>query len=276
MTPKAVRILFIALLATSARAAEVAPDRRPVYRETPQQDLAVHIYLPEGWDARDRRPAAVFFFGGGWKGGNPLHFSRQARALASRGMVAFCPDYRVEERHGTTPFESLKDAKSALRWVRAHAEDWGVDPERIAAGGGSAGGHLAAATATLEDWNDPSDPEVSCRPDALLLFNPVVDNSPEGYGYDRIGEAWPRFSPLHNIGPDIPPALFMLGDRDDTIPVSTARSFREKIEAAGGRCEVRIYEDAGHGFFNREPFTTRTTRAAVDFLESLGWIPVSP
>ena len=98
----------------------------------------------------DHRPAIVFFFGGGWSGGDKKQFYQQAKAMAEHGMLAFSADYRVKTRNKTTPFECVKDGKSAIRWVREHAAELGVDPDRIVASGGSAGGHVAACTGVIE------------------------------------------------------------------------------------------------------------------------------
>src|SRR5690606_36825431 len=124
--------------------------------------------------------AIVFFFGGAWTMGTVEQFVPQATHLAARGMVAIVADYRVFGRHGTSAFEAIADARSAIRWVRGHAQELGIDPDRIAAGGGSAGGHLAASTALLDGPDDPGDDlRVSARPSALVLFNPAVDTSPK-------------------------------------------------------------------------------------------------
>ena len=128
---------------------ELPDARAEVYQSTENGDLKAWVYEPDGQRGDDKRPAIVFFFGGGWNGGSPGQFRAQARYLAERGMVAILVDYRVRSRHGTLANIAVGDAKSAIRWVREHADRLGVDPERIAAGGGSAGGHLAAASATL-------------------------------------------------------------------------------------------------------------------------------
>ena len=125
-------------------ATDYTPDRTVVYKTASGVDLILHVFEPEGWQASDQRAAAVFFFGGGWSGGTPKQFYQHARALADRGMVAFSADYRVKSRNKTTPFECVKDGKSAIRWVRAHAAELGIDPSMIVASGGSAGGHVAA------------------------------------------------------------------------------------------------------------------------------------
>ena len=250
-----------------------------VYKTTPQGELTIHAWQPR--EAADTpRPAIVFFHGGGWNAGKPGQFFGQAKHLAQHGMVAFSAQYRLKNTDDTTPVESLKDAISALRWVRAHAEEWGVDPDRIAAGGGSAGGQLAAATATLsqdaaDQLDEDPDTAVSFRPQALVLFNPVYDNGPDGYGQNRFGDDWQMISPLHNIHGDMPPTLVMLGDQDDLIPVATAENFRDQMTQAGVRSELIIYPGESHGFFNRggaQGAQGQTIADMTDFLRSLGWI----
>jgi len=81
----------------------------------------------------------------------------------------------------------VKDAKSAVRWIRKNALTYNIDPERIAAGGGSAGGHIAAATGTSTAFEeDGEDKSISSWPNLLVLFNPVIDNGPDGYGHSRV------------------------------------------------------------------------------------------
>ncbi|MDB4796380.1 alpha/beta hydrolase fold domain-containing protein, partial [Akkermansiaceae bacterium] len=109
-------------------------------------ELKLHVFNPEGHKASDSRPAIVFFFGGGWNGGSPKQFYPHSEHLASLGMVAISAEYRVKSRNKTTPMECVKDGNSAIRWVRSHAKELGINPDMIAAGGGSAGGHVAAAT----------------------------------------------------------------------------------------------------------------------------------
>ncbi|MEM7627478.1 MAG: alpha/beta hydrolase [Planctomycetota bacterium] len=265
----------------------VEPDRIAEYKVTEQGDLRLHVFEPAGHTAGDRRPALVFFFGGGWIGGGPTHFYHQSEYLAGRGVVAICAEYRTRKGHGTTPFECVADALSAMRYVRQHAEEYGIDPDRIGAGGGSAGGHLAMACSTVTaDWLDTDPPEqkkISPRPDALVLFNPVYDNSPApaGYGHDRIGEKYVDFSPAHNLHAGMPPTLVMLGDQDKLIPVATAERVQQKMTELGVRSDLILYPGQGHGFFNRRPTSAKmyhaTVRAMDDFLVSLGWLePLDP
>ncbi len=141
-------------------------------------------------------------------------------------MVAICAEYRTKKSHGTPPFECVKDAKSCVRWIRKNAKDLGIDGNRIAAAGGSAGGHLAAATATVANFDEDKDKSISCIPNALVLFNPVFDNGPDGYGYERVKDQYKKFSPIDNIKKGLPPTLVMLGTKDRLIPVKTAEKFK--------------------------------------------------
>lgn len=259
----------------------LGPDTTRVFKVAGADTLRLHVFEPADHAPGDRRPAIVFFFGGGWVGGTPAQFYPHARYLAARGMVAFAAEYRVRSRHGTTPFESVRDGVSAIRWVRAHAANLGIDPDRIAAGGGSAGGHVAAATALLDSYDAPgADRSVSARPNALVLFNPVINNGPDGYSYDRIGARYRSFSPLHNIRPGAPPTIVFLGTEDTLIPVATMRTFDRRMEAAGARCDVYYYGGQGHGFFNyrdgANPYYRRTVLAADRFLASLGYLEGPP
>jgi len=250
-----------------------------IYKQIDTISLSMEVYYPANYQSGETYPAMVFFFGGGWKGGTTKQFEPHAQYFAGRGMVCFLADYRVSSRHGTTPFESLKDAKSAVRYIRKHAERFHIEPDSIIASGGSAGGHLAAATALVDGFNDSTDDlSVSCRPNALVLFNPVIDNGPGGYGYERVGEQYKYFSPLHNISKDAPPTIFFLGTEDDLIPVETARYYQTVMEQVGSRCELILYEEEGHGFFNYGSRYNywQTVLKADEFLRSLGYIDGDP
>jgi acetyl esterase/lipase len=253
------------------------------YKTVGETVLHLACYRPEGWKREDRRPAIVFFFGGGWKSGSPRQFQEHCRRLAARGMVAFAAEYRIKNLHGSTPIESTLDAKSAVRWIRAHAGELGVDPARVAAGGGSAGGHLAAATATVEDAvNDPGDDlAVSAVPDALVLFNPAVDLSAakphvrETWG-EEVSERALEISPLHRMK-RLPPTILFHGTADTAVPIGTVEAFARRAEELGtGPVRLERYEGRPHGFFNvgrGDGNDAEDTMAKMEaFLAGLGWI----
>ena len=253
--------------------------RAEIYKKASGDELYLYIFDPEGHDAEKRKlPAIVFFFGGSWSKGSPTQFEQHSRYLAKRGMVAICADYRVSSRQKTTPNECVADGRSAIRWVRANAERLGIDPNRIAAGGGSAGGHVAAAAGMVEGMDDPADENasVSSKPNALVLFNPVYDNGPEGYGADRVKKWFPLISPAHNISKDDPPAIVFLGTKDILIPVKTAEKFKADMEAVGLKSELHLYEGQEHGFFNEGKGGTGNfldiLRKTDAFLAGLGYL----
>ncbi|HLP31489.1 MAG TPA: alpha/beta hydrolase, partial [Geothrix sp.] len=202
------------------------------------------------------------------------------RHLAQRGMVAVVADYRVASRHHTGAFEAMADAKSALRWVRQHAAQLGVDPARIAASGGSSGGHLALAAAMFDAFDEPGeDRSVSSKPNALVLFNPALLTAhPNAPGLKALfGERGQEASPLHHVGPGLPPTLILHGKADATVPYVLAERFCAESKKAGNACELVGYEGAPHGFFNPQAAGGRwheaTLREMDRFLAALGYLP---
>jgi len=257
------------------------PDRTVIYKSVGGMDLELHVFDPLSDASAVKRPAIVFFFGGGWKGGSPKQFYPQCHYLASHGMLAMAAEYRTLKNGGVPPKECVKDGKSAIRFVRSHAEELRVDPNRIAAGGGSAGGHIAAATGTVNGFeHEDADLTISSRPNALVLFNPVYDNSSEGYGYDRVQDYWESFSPLHNIDEDTPPCVVFLGTEDKLIPIATAQEFQSRMKALGIRSDLHTYEGEGHGFFNWQRkehlYFKKTMTEAHHFLQELDYLKDPP
>jgi len=250
-----------------------------LYKQVDTTKLYMDVYYPETFDPSKEYPAIVFFFGGGWVKGSLEQFAPHANYFSQRGMVCFVADYRVKSRQNTTPFESLKDAKSAIRFIRANADRFHINISKIVAAGGSAGGHLAAATALVKDYNETTDNvAISCVPNSLVLYNPVIDNGPGGYGYDRIGDAYKNFSPLHNIQEGAPPTIIFLGTKDNLIPVETVKYYQKVMEKVNSRCDLYLYEGQGHGFFNYKNFEyyERTVSETDKFLQSIGYLKKDP
>ncbi len=251
------------------------PDRIETYKTVGDVSLKVHIFEKEERSTQPRA-AIVFFFGGGWVGGSPDQFFPHCRYLAERGMVAMSAEYRVRSRHDTTPFECVKDGKSAIRWIRTNAARLNIDPQRIAAGGGSAGGHVAAATATVPGLEEETDRGIRSTPDAIVLFNPVYDNGPDGYGHDRVKDRYFEISPMHNIKEGMAPAIVFFGTEDNLVPVSTAERFKRRMFEVGSRSELILFEGQGHGFFNHgrsgNTFYNETVGHMDHFLTSLGFL----
>lgn len=250
------------------------------YKTASGADLKLFIFNPPDHQPSDKIPAIVFFFGGAWTTGTPTQFAAQASHLASRGMVAACADYRLRSRHNVTPAECVADAKSAVRWIRAHASELGIDPDRIAVGGGSAGGHIAACTGVITGFDEPGeDTTISSVANALILFNPaldVTDLAPEvGFGENALA-----LSPALHVRAGAPPTIIFHGRDDRMVPIEQAERFTAAMVAAGNRCELISYDGEGHGFFNHANPTAAppdhayhiTLQATDFFLVSLGWL----
>jgi acetyl esterase len=268
-------LLLVSLIANS----NCFSQEKILYKQIDTTKLFMKVYSPEKIDNKQKYPAIVFFFGGGWNTGNISQFEPHANYFSKRGLVCFLVDYRVTSRHKSTPFESLKDAKSAIRYIRQNAATFHIDPSKIIASGGSAGGQLAAAAALIKDYNENSDNlSISCKPNALVLFNPAFDNGPAGVGYERIGDAYKNFSPLHNIEKGAPPTIIFQGTKDNLIPVETVKYYQTVMRKVGSRCELFLYEGKEHGFFNYNKIENykSTVSEADNFLQSLGYLKKDP
>jgi acetyl esterase len=266
-------VSFICLVPLHLRA--TGPDS-VVYKTLDTIDLKLFIYTPGEMPEDKLYPAVIFFFGGGWENGNVGQFAAHCRHLAEKGVIGITAQYRIKSKHNSTPQDAMEDAKSAVRWVREHAEEYRIDPSRIAAGGGSAGGHLAACTGLVPGFeNELENLEVSSRPDAMILFNPVVEIPPlsDRFGGDEQGM---KASPLNFVGENVPPCIIFHGTHDTLIDKDQILEFQKVMKENGNYCEVVLFGDQGHGFFNTNRSEGRyykMTVALMDvFLTELGYI----
>ncbi len=270
--------LFSTIVSTQAASHNV------VYKTIESQELHMDINVPDDAESQNPLPAVMFFHGGAWSKGSIKAFAPQAEYLCARGLVTICVQYRLDSQEGCTPAECLKDAKSALRYIKANAAQYNIDTDKIILSGGSAGGHLAAATVMCPKIYDSSD-DLSITTDvaALMLLNPVICNGPDksgaykGWGYARVGRYYKDFSPMHNVRGELPPMLYMVGDLDNLAPVEVAEEFARLVKECGGRCDLHIYPGHKHGFFNiRKGNDARgfyLTLVEMDkFLASLGYL----
>lgn len=238
----------------SSMQAKLEPSKTVVYKTVKDRKLELHLFHPDGFKPTDQRPAFVAIHGGGWRSGTPRRFYPYANCLVSKGFVGVSVEYTlVGARQGNTVFDCVKDGRSAVRYIRAHAKELGIDPSRIIVAGGSAGGHVAAGTALFENIDDPNDDlSVSCVPDALVLLFAVLDTSPEGYGNALIGPAWKSISPIHQIKPGCPPTLIFHGGKDNVTAIATVKKYRELMTQKGNVCELVIEPEGAHGHLNQD------------------------
>jgi acetyl esterase len=235
----------------------------------------------------------VFFHGGGWEIGKgaPTQFNYQGKYLASRGMVSIQVQYRlIADNRKEAPLGACQDAKSAMRWVRSHTAELGIDPARIASGGGSAGGHLAAFVGMVDGTDDPQDDlKISCRPAAMVLYNPALlhydtggENASNGKKRSVTSElfaTYKKISPYYSVSSDDPPGIILVGSEDGILPQDALKGFQAKCKVAGVRMDTVVYPGEGHSFFGLRRSLDRfydTTIEMDKFLASLGWLSGPP
>ena len=257
--------------------------REEVYKVTGGVSLPVYMWEP----AASKAPAypksvAAFFFSSGWDNGLVSQFAPHCVYFASRGMTTFAFEYRVHAKHGTGPHEAMSDARSAMRWLRMNAVELGINPGRIAGVGGSAGAHALASAAMLNGYDETGeDLSISPSPNALILFNPVLDTSKSGFGLERFSS--PADAKAANliraIKPGLPPMLVLHGTADRVVPFGGSWEFAKKVSKKKNFCRLIEFEGQGHGFFNFNLSFERyeaTLMAMDEFLVEIGFIEPDP
>jgi acetyl esterase len=278
MTPLLRILSLVAILATSSSllAAEKFTTREVVYKKVGDRELVMDLYEPTA-KSESPRPAIVYFHGGGWGKGSRKSFEGRARRYAAMGIPCAAVEYRfISRKPNDPPVVCIQDAKSAMRWVRSHADELNIDPDKIMASGSSAGGHLSAAVTLLDGVDHPADDlSVSPKANAMVLFCPVLDNGPDGgYGHDRCGPNWRDYSPAHHVVKGAPPTLIFAGRDDQTAKLVLLDRFAKAMHDAGNPCELKVYE-GGHDFasWRVNPENAKAVQKAFDkFLKEQGWL----
>ena len=242
-----------------------------------------HCYVPENPPKDQPMPAIVFFFGGGWTGGSPAQMEEYCKFFASAGFFAVSAQYRTSKTYHTTPFECVKDARTAIRFLRRAACDLNIDRNRIIAAGGSAGGHVAVSSAIFDCLNESTDDlTASAIPDALILLNPVLDTTKNGYGSAKFTpEKQTALSPVHHVKPHLPPTIIFHGTKDKTVPFENPTRFTELMNKEKNICILIPFKEKGHGFFNHTSFRKnadpadfkKTAKLSYYFLKHLKLTP---
>ncbi len=261
---------FAVLFAQREQPAFQLPDRARVeqdlvYSSPGGRDLHLDLFLPK--ENRGPFPSVIYIHGGGWRSGNKTAFRRHAAHMATKGFVGACIEYRLS---GEAKYPAaVDDAKAAVRWMRANARKHGMDPDRIGAAGGSAGGHLAALLGATGDVK------------AVAAFNPAVDlvslgkRAPSAARtsvteflnatYVEKPELWAEATPLTHVTKNSAAFLFLHGTADTTVPYQQSVDMMNKLKAAGVDAGIFTAEGAGHGFFNRPPWFEPTLKKMEEF-----------
>lgn len=255
---KSVFILALAVIQmfnSVARENEVI-SKKIVYKKVGDKELVVDMFYTASSRQKTNNSAIALFHGGGWVFGDQSEFHEACRRYAQKGFVTFSFQYRLSiNEDGSyphpeiTPVESVKDARSAIRWLRENAMDLKINPLKIVAGGQSAGGQLALATALLDSVNEISDnPEISPVPNALLLFSSNVNTLEPWIDMllgDRRKEIW-SISPYHNLRKPMPPAIAFHGEEDNQVLPYIVDMFKTRMLEFGNYYELHTYPGRKH------------------------------
>lgn len=244
------------------------------YKDGGGRDGEIEVHFPEGHDATKKAvPGIIMFHGGAWRKGDKSSFSYLCHYFASRGLVAATANYKLVEK-GVTAIagESIKrvcitDTKSAIRWYKENASKLGVDPERIIAGGGSAGGHVCLLATHNPGLNNPSDNEdYDTSVKAYLLFNPALK------GVDAKD---PEVDFLQYIKKDQPPAIVIFGTKDKWLK-GWKPAYQKMKDLGVENIDSWSAKEQGHAFFNNQPWADVTIKVCDEFLIKNGFLDGEP
>ena len=248
------------------------------YRETPQGPIHAHIFQTEEPVAGCMRPAFVFFHGGFWEHPTPSQFVPHCLHFASRGAVGIAAETRVSAKHGTGPLEAIEDARYLIAYLKLHAAELGIDPEKIIVGGAAGGAFLALHTVmpkklATEDVPNP-------YPAAVMLFSALLNTTLGGVASERFPDpkSAKKNSPTKLLRRKLPPMILFHGKADRITPFEDAISFRRALRWRGNHCELVDYERAEHSFFNFNVSNTHfelTVSAADRFMVERGLLAPS-
>lgn len=275
-------------IASRAVPATVRAVTNVTYVRRAGHDLQLDLYLPAAAAAAPR-PAIVFVHGGGWRAGVRANFAPMAIRMAERGYAAATISYRLA---GEAPYPAaVHDAKAAVRWVRGHAGAYGIDGNRIAIAGGSAGGQIAALTGVTngESRFDPDGgPDaVSSAVQAIVNIDGLSDFTSEearryeddpakqpsaagawfGGRYAEKAALWRDASPLFHVGPGTPPVLF-IGSAQRRFSLGRD-AMAARLEALGVPHRVVLVPDTPHSFWLFDPWLAPTVDATDAFLREV-------
>lgn len=245
-------ILITSLLLTLIMGAQIESDSLNIEEFTydKEQQLKIYCVRPSNYDPNLEYSAIVIFHGGGWSMGEASWGFSNAKHYASKGLIAFSVQYRLQDlSKELTPYESVLDAQSAIRWIRKNAKQFSINTDKIAAYGWSAGAHLAACASIFNNIDAPNE-KISSAPNLLLLKSPALTL----LGYpnfqrrllDKVDVS--EISPAEFVSEHTPPTIIVIGKEDTVTPLEGSEKFRLNMENHGNECELIIYDGVGHLF----------------------------
>jgi acetyl esterase len=274
-------IIFLLILsslgAQQVKSVDAPEGKVHVYKKAGGAGREIEIFFPKNHASATKAvPGIIMFHGGGWGGGHRKQFRYLCHYFSTRGLVAATVTYKLATKAGANKAKGtesrkrvcITDAKSAIRWYKQNADKLGIDPRKIIAGGGSAGGHISLLATTNPGLNDPGDPkEFDTIVAAYLLFNPALS---AGDAKD------PEVDFLQHLTNDLSPAIVFFGSEDNWMKKGWIPAY-EKMKSLGIKStDFRVAEGMGHGFFNSQPWADITLVAADKFLNEHGFIDGEP
>ena len=239
--------------------------------------LDLHIFLPDTAYQKTKKPAIVYFSGGSWTQGTPEWAFYDCATYAKKGWVAVSVEYRVADRYETSPFEAVKDARSAIRWLRMNADTYHIDTNRIVASGNSAGGHLVLTTALANEINESTDNlDFSASPNLLLVnagvYNLYADGSTDWISKDLTDKSLvKKISPQQLLRKGLPPMLIIHGTKDQSVDYASAKAFAEGMKQLGNPFEFETLDGAPHYIWYDRRFSGKVASLRKEFLKKYGY-----
>ena len=243
------------------------------YKKIDGYELEMHLFFPDTEEFRGERTTIVQFHGGSWSEGKPDWFFETAQEYAKQGFIVAVVEYRIKGKQGTYPFEAVKDAKSAIRWLRGNAKKYNIDSEKIIATGNSAGGHLCMTTTLINNWNEETDNlEINAVPNVIMVNSGVYDltNNENKWitEYDKNKELVKEISPNHLIKKSKTKMLLIHGEKDMNCSYSSAEYFYTKMKLLNNDVELHTIKDANHWiWFGKH--STEVSKITREYLEKL-------
>jgi len=280
-------VIFLHII-TQAQEITITSEKQ-IYKKISGIELSVDIFYSVEAQQKQNNPSIAFFHGGGWAYGSPEEFHEACKRFARKGFVTFSFQYRLSiNEDGSyphpeiSPIESVKDARSAVRWLRENAESLGIDRDKIVVGGQSAGGQLALSTALMDNMNEETDDlKISPEPNAILLYSGCV-NTLEAWIDNLLGDRKEQIwdiSPFHNLKENMPPTIAFHGNADCMVLFYTMLFFNKEMKKLDNEFELVILEGRDHylgeqsggekyaGYFDEE-ILERTD----EFLKQIGFM----
>ena len=252
-------------------AANVAVEKNVVFGKGGDMDLRCDLYRPA--PGTEKRMATIHLHGGGFTGGSKDALAERIRPFAARGYLAIAAQYRLA---GQAKWPSqIEDVKAAIRWTRANAKTLGIEPERIAIVGYSAGGHLALMAAGTQNRSDlegqGGNAGAGTQVAACAAYYAVTELSPGRDGTASVllpngsdAAAHRAASPTTHVGKSAPPTVLFHGVADTTVPLESSQRFMQLLRDAGVTTELHTFAGAPHAF-DSMPEAASTCALLADF-----------